>query len=82
MKPFSRHSLDHEIDEELRSHIEHRADDLVKSGLDRAAAERQARIELGGALKYREETREGAAFAFLETLVQMAGYSAETAAAA
>ena len=40
MKLFSRQSLDQEIDNELRSHIEHRTDDLVKSGLDRAAAER------------------------------------------
>ena len=37
-----------EMEEELRSHIQHRADDLERSGLDRAEAERRARIEFGG----------------------------------
>src|SRR5947199_4256455 len=62
--------IDNDIDEELRAHIQLRADDLVKSGLDRAAAERQARIELGGHLKYKEESRKAAGIAFLDTLIQ------------
>jgi len=37
-----------EMEEELRSHVQHRADDLERSGLDRAEAERRARIEFGG----------------------------------
>ena len=41
MSIFRRSGMDEDIDEELRSHIEHRADDLVKSGIDRAAAARQ-----------------------------------------
>jgi predicted permease len=45
-----------EIDEELRSHIAHRADDLVRSGFDRARAERQARVEFGGVEHYKEES--------------------------
>ena len=36
------------MDDELRSHIQHRADDLERSGLSRAEAERRARIEFGG----------------------------------
>ena len=32
-----------EIEEELRAHIRHRADDLERSGLGRAEAERRAR---------------------------------------
>jgi len=39
---------DAEIDEELRSHIQHRADDLQRSGLSRREAERRARVEFGG----------------------------------
>jgi hypothetical protein len=31
-------NLDDDLEEELRSHIEHRADDLERSGLDRVAA--------------------------------------------
>ena len=44
-----------EMDEELRSHIQHRADDLERSGMHRAEAERRARIEFGGREKYKEE---------------------------
>ncbi len=64
-----------EIEEELRSHIEHRADDLERSGLSRAEAERQARVEFGGQVRYREESREAMGGAFFETLVQDATYS-------
>ena len=46
-------SVDADMDEELASHIQHRADDLQRSGLDRATAERRARIEFGGQLKFR-----------------------------
>ena len=49
-----------EIDEELRSHIAHRADDLMRGGLDRSRAERQARIEFGGLEHYREESHQAA----------------------
>ncbi len=52
---LSRDGAAGEIDEELRSHIAHRADDLVRGGLDRARAERQARVEFGGLEHYKEE---------------------------
>ena len=45
-----------EIEEELRSHIAHRADDLTRAGMDRARAERQARVEFGGLEHYKEES--------------------------
>ena len=47
-----------EMEEELRSHIQHRADDLEASGLPRAEAERRARIEFGGQEKYKAECHE------------------------
>ena len=55
---FRRSDVAAEMDEELRSHIAHRADDLERSGLSRAEAERRARIELGGREHYREEMYE------------------------
>ena len=59
------------MDEELRSHIQLRSDDLVKhSGLPRAEAERRARIELGSHEKFKEECRETLSMYFLETLLQ------------
>jgi predicted permease len=75
MKLFSRSRIDADIDDELRSHVTLRADDLVKSGLDRAAAERQARIEFGGHLKFKEEGREAAGIAFVDTLMQDVRFS-------
>ncbi len=59
-----------EIEEELRSHIQHRADDLERSGLKRAAAERRARIEFGGQVRFKEECREALGGLFFETLMQ------------
>jgi predicted permease len=59
-----------EMEEELRSHIQHRADDLQRSGLDRAEADRRARIEFGGYERYKQESHEAAGGQFFETLRQ------------
>src|ERR1700736_931819 len=61
--------------EELRSHIEHRADDLERSGLGRAQAERRARIEFGGQERFKEEVREEFAGSFVEILIMDVRYS-------
>jgi predicted permease len=58
------------MEEELRSHIQHRADHLERSGVARPEAERQARIEFGGYQRFKEESREAAGVHFGETLVQ------------
>jgi predicted permease len=55
-----RSRVDGEMREELRSHIQHRADDLERSGVARAEAERQARVEFGGYERYREACHEAA----------------------
>jgi predicted permease len=57
------------MEEELRSHLEHRADDLERTGLDRTEAERRARIEFGGYERYRQESHEAAGGQFFETLL-------------
>lgn len=62
--------VDSEMDEELRFHIESRADDLERSGLSRAQAERDARIEFGGYQRFKEECREALGSHFLETVFQ------------
>ncbi len=67
---FRRSQLNAEMDEELRSHIQHRADDLERSGLPRPEAERRARIEFGGLARYKEESREAAGGAFIESVIQ------------
>ncbi|HKV26771.1 MAG TPA: permease prefix domain 1-containing protein, partial [Candidatus Acidoferrales bacterium] len=54
---FRRSRIDGDMDAELRAHIQSRADDLERSGLSRAEAERRARIEFGGYQKFKEEIR-------------------------
>ncbi|MDQ2844410.1 MAG: ABC transporter permease [Acidobacteriota bacterium] len=67
---FHRSQIEHEMEEELRSHIQYRADDLERSGLDHMAAERRARIEFGSRVRFKEESREALGGIFFETLVQ------------
>jgi predicted permease len=72
---FQRDSSAREIDEELRAHIAHRADDLVGAGMDPARAERQARIEFGGLEHYKEESHEALGGNSFRTLLQDLRYS-------
>jgi hypothetical protein len=58
---FRRERLENEMEEELRSHLRSRADDLERKGLSRSMAERQARVEFGGYQRYKEECREALA---------------------
>jgi putative ABC transport system permease protein len=50
--------VDAEMSEEFRSHMELRADDLVRQGLSRPEAVRQARVEFGSADHYKDRGRE------------------------
>lgn len=59
-----------DMEEELRSHINHRADDLERSGIPRAEAERRARIEFGSREHFREECHEALGGNFIETFLQ------------
>jgi hypothetical protein len=74
-KFFHRAQVEDDMKEELRSHIEHRADDLERSGLGRAEAERRARIEFGGQERYKEESYEALGGKFIDTVVQDVRYS-------
>jgi predicted permease len=74
-KFFHRSRVEKEMEEELRSHIQHRADDLERSGMDRAEAERRARIEFGGRERYREESYRALGGNFIETLIHDVRYS-------
>jgi len=74
-KLFHRAHIEEDMEEELRSHILHRTDDLERSGLDRAEAERRARIEFGGRERYREESYRALGGNFVETLIHDVRYS-------
>jgi putative ABC transport system permease protein len=67
---FRRERVESEMDEEIRAHVRNRADDLERSGLARAAAERRARIEFGGGEKYKEQCREAMGTSLLDAMMQ------------
>ena len=72
---FRRSRLRAEMDEELRSHMQHRADDLERTGLGRGEAERRARIEFGGREKYKEEIHAAIGGNGIATFMQDLRYS-------
>src|SRR5207253_8817913 len=65
-----RSQTEREMEEELRDHVQHRADDLMQSGLDRVEAERRARIEFGSPERFKEECREELGGNFIDMLTQ------------
>jgi predicted permease len=70
IRVLHRDVLERELEDELRSHVLHRADDLERAGLERVAAERQARVEFGGHTRFKEEARDALAGRLLDTLVR------------
>ncbi|PYI92977.1 MAG: hypothetical protein DME97_07995 [Verrucomicrobia bacterium] len=66
---FRRSQTERGMEEELRFHIEHRANDLQRSGIDRAEAERRARIEFGSPERFKEECREALGGNLVDTLI-------------
>lgn len=58
------------MEQELRSHIQLRADHLERSGLSRFEAERRARIEFGSEERFKDECREAIAGNFVDSLIQ------------
>jgi putative ABC transport system permease protein len=67
---FRRNSMEAELDEELRAHIEHQVEKYVQSGISREEARRRARIEFGGLDQVKEECRDAWGLRFIETLLQ------------
>jgi putative ABC transport system permease protein len=65
-----RAQTEHDLGDELQSHIQLRVDDLERFGLSRAEAVRQARIEFGSPERFKEECRETIAGNFIDTLIQ------------
>jgi len=72
---FRRKSVETELDEELRSHLEYEAEKHVKSGLSPEEARRRARITLGGVEQVKEECREARGVSLLETTAQDVSYA-------
>lgn len=67
---FRRSRMEHEMDAELRFHIETFTEDLVRGGVTREEAMRRARMEFGGIERVKEEGREARGVSFLDELFQ------------
>lgn len=65
-----RSSVEAELDEELRAHLERQTEKYIKAGLPPEEAARRARIDLGGVEQTKEECRDARGVRFLDTLWQ------------
>src|ERR1035438_9124263 len=73
---FRRSRFDRELEEEIRLHIQARADELEQAGLSGADALRRARREFGSTLHTREETRSAWQMRWLEDFASDLRYAA------
>src|SRR5487761_94314 len=72
---FRRRSVEAELDEELRAHLEQQVQKYFRSGLPREEATRRARLEFGGLEQVKEECRDARGVNFLETLFRDVRYA-------
>ena len=72
---FRRGRVEHDLDEELRNHLEHETAKYVAAGLPHADAERRARIALGGLDQIKEQCRDARGTRLLEDLGQDLRYA-------
>jgi predicted permease len=73
---FRRETVERELDDELRFHIERETEKYERLGMRHADAVRQARLAFGGADRTKEESRDARGTALLETLLQDLRYAA------
>lgn len=72
---FRRKSVETELDEELRFHLERQVEKYVQGGLRREEAQRRARMEFGGYEQVKEEYRDARGVSLIETLTRDVRYA-------
>jgi len=72
---FRRESVECELDEELRVHLNRQVEKFVGSGLPLEQARRRARLEFGGTDQVKEECRDARGVSFIETTIQDLRYA-------
>src|SRR5438477_8286185 len=70
--------LDRDFDDEASAHIQIAVDDLVRGGMSKDAARREALIRFGGVPQSRERHRDARGLPILEVALQDLRYSART----
>ncbi len=63
---FRRGAFEDQMNDEVRFHIESRADDLIRSGMRPEEALRRARLEFGGSEGWKERMREAGGLAWID----------------
>src|SRR5688572_6082733 len=72
---FRRERVEHELDEELRFHLEREAEKHMKAGMSRDEAMRRARIEFGGVDRIKEDVRDTRGVSWIETVARDLRYA-------
>jgi len=69
---------DQELDDELRDHLDRKTEEYVAKGTAPEEARRQARLELGGVEKVKEECRDARRVNWIQDFVQDLHYGVRT----
>jgi predicted permease len=77
---FRRSTVEVELDEELRYHLDRQTEKYKQSGLSTEEAMRRARIDFGGPEQIRQQSRDGRGTRLVEDLMQDARYGVRTLA--
>jgi putative ABC transport system permease protein len=72
----TRRRFEEAMTEELASHVEHRADDLVRAGMPRDEALRRARREFGSVANVKVDCREAGGLRWIDDAIQDLRYTA------
>jgi putative ABC transport system permease protein len=75
---FKRTTVEHELDDELRFHVERQVESYVKAGLDHDEAVRRTRLEFGGLEQVKEECRDTRGIYVIDNLWQDVRYASRT----
>src|SRR5262245_1137975 len=75
---FRRDEFDCDLEEEMKLHIQMRAEQQIKDGVSEKAAQAAARRQFGNVLYLREQSREAWGWRWLEQLVQDVRYGIRT----
>src|SRR5215510_3613184 len=73
---FRKRSVEAELDEELRFHLEHEVEKLMRAGGTRVHAVRRARLNLGGVEQTKESCRESRGVALVDAGIRDVVYAA------
>lgn len=75
---FRRKAVEAELDQELRTHLEHEIEKNVRAGMSQEEARRNAHLAFGGNEQLKEECRDARGVNLIDTLIRdIRRYSAQ-----